>query len=169
MTCERSSLDWSRMLPLQIYPDFSLCWKSWATTTHFKRQLMKFLEALMLSFLCALCSKDLRFKKELNFCPVDWKGKLWLAFAIDPPSCDFLCNSFSRPDFRHCPFAWMLCGRIANKDVNRVHKRVLCILLKDNREFTQHDAPADDEPKKSRNERGHTILSQALARIRISR
>jgi len=33
------------------------------------------------------------------------------------------------------------------------------------REFTQHDAPADDEPKKSRNERGHAILSQALARI----
>ena len=35
----------------------------------------------------------------------------------------------------------------------------------DNREFTQHDAPADDEPKKSRNERGQAILSQALARI----
>ena len=33
------------------------------------------------------------------------------------------------------------------------------------REFTQHDAPADDEPKKPRNERGHAILSQALARI----
>ena len=33
------------------------------------------------------------------------------------------------------------------------------------RKFTQHDAPADDEPKKSRNERGHAILSQALARI----
>ena len=29
------------------------------------------------------------------------------------------------------------------------------------REFTQHDAPADDEPKKSRNERGHAILWQA--------
>ena len=28
--------------------------------------------------------------------------------------------------------------------------------------FTQHDAPADDEPKKSRNERGHAIRSQAL-------
>ena len=33
------------------------------------------------------------------------------------------------------------------------------------REFTQHDAPAGDEPKKSGNERGHAILSQALARI----
>ena len=33
------------------------------------------------------------------------------------------------------------------------------------REFTQHDAPDDDEPKKSRNERGHAILSQPLARI----
>ena len=33
------------------------------------------------------------------------------------------------------------------------------------REFTQHDAPADDELKKSRNELGHDILSQALARI----
>ena len=36
-------------------------------------------------------------------------------------------------------------------------------------EFTQHDAPADDEAKKSRNKRGHAILSQALARIWISR
>jgi len=33
------------------------------------------------------------------------------------------------------------------------------------REFTQHDAPADDEPKKPRNQRGHAIHSQALARI----
>ena len=33
------------------------------------------------------------------------------------------------------------------------------------REFTQQDAPADDEPKKSRNEHDHAILSQALARI----
>ena len=38
-----------------------------------------------------------------------------------------------------------------------------------NREFTQHNAPADDDPKKSRNEHGHAILSQALARIWISR
>ena len=33
----------------------------------------------------------------------------------------------------------------------------------------QHDAPTDDEAKKSRNECGHAILSQALARIWISR
>ena len=39
----------------------------------------------------------------------------------------------------------------------------------DIREFTQHDAPADNEPKMSRNERGHAILSLALARIWISR
>ena len=38
-------------------------------------------------------------------------------------------------------------------------------LIIPNREFTQHDAPADDEPKKSRNERVHAILSQVLARI----
>ena len=31
------------------------------------------------------------------------------------------------------------------------------------KELMQHDAPAEDEPKKSRNERGEAILSQALA------
>ena len=39
------------------------------------------------------------------------------------------------------------------------------LLIKTSREFTQHDAPAYDESKKSRNERGQAILSQALARI----
>jgi len=46
-----------------------------------------------------------------------------------------------------------------------MHLQILITRLLDIREFTQHDAPADDEPKKSRNERGHAILSQALARI----
>ena len=54
--------------------------------------------------------------------------------------------------------------------LNYVEVIVLVLLRSLNsREFTQHDAPADDEPKKSRNERGHAILSQALARIWIWR
>ena len=36
-----------------------------------------------------------------------------------------------------------------------------------NREFTHHDAPADDEPKQSGNERGHAIISQASSSTSI--
>ena len=42
---------------------------------------------------------------------------------------------------------------------------VLAFVFKINREFMQHDAPADDKPKKPRNKRGHAIRSPALARI----
>ena len=41
-------------------------------------------------------------------------------------------------NFRYCPLIWMFCGRTANKEINRVHKRALRILLKD------FDASFDD-------------------------
>ena len=41
-------------------------------------------------------------------------------------------------NFRYCPIIWMFCGRTANKEINRVHKRALRILLKD------FDASFDD-------------------------
>ena len=37
-----------------------------------------------------------------------------------------------------------------------------------NREFTQQDAPADDAPKKSRNERSHKLLASQLVNINFA-
>ena len=53
------------------------------------------------------------------------------AKVLDPPKCKLLYNSFIMSNFRYCPLIWMFCGKIANKEINRVHKRALRILLKD--------------------------------------
>ena len=53
------------------------------------------------------------------------------AKVIDPPKCKLLYNSFVMSNFRYCPLIWMFCGRTANNEINRVHKRALRILLKD--------------------------------------
>ena len=55
----------------------------------------------------------------------------WAAKVIDPPKCKLLYDSLVMPNFRYCPLIWMLCGRTANKEINRIHKRALRILLKD--------------------------------------
>ena len=60
------------------------------------------------------------------------------AKVIDPPKCKLLYNSFVMSNFRYCPLIWMFCGRTANKEINRVHKRALRISLKD------FDASFDD-------------------------
>ena len=33
--------------------------------------------------------------------------------------------------FNYCPLIWMFCGKVANNDLNRTHKRALRILLND--------------------------------------
>ena len=53
------------------------------------------------------------------------------AKVIDPPKCKLLYNSFVMSNFKYCPLIWMFCGRTANKEINRVHKRALRILLQD--------------------------------------
>ena len=53
------------------------------------------------------------------------------AKVIDSPKCKLLYNSFVMPNFRYCPLIWMFCGRAANKEINRLHKRALRILLQD--------------------------------------
>ena len=53
------------------------------------------------------------------------------ANVIDPPKCKLLYNSFVMSNVRYCPLIWMLCGRTANKEIDRGHKRALRILLKD--------------------------------------
>ena len=41
-------------------------------------------------------------------------------------------------NFRYSPLIWIFCGKTANKEINRVHKRALRILLRD------YEAPSDD-------------------------
>ena len=42
-----------------------------------------------------------------------------------------LYNSFIMFQFNYCPLIWMFCGKVANNDLNRTHKRALRILLND--------------------------------------
>ena len=42
-----------------------------------------------------------------------------------------LYNSFIMSQFNYCPLIWMFCGKVANNDLNRTHKRALRILLND--------------------------------------
>ena len=42
-----------------------------------------------------------------------------------------LYNSFIMSQFNYCPLIWMFCGKVANSDLNRTHKRALRILLYD--------------------------------------
>ena len=42
-----------------------------------------------------------------------------------------LYNSFIMSQFNHCPLIRMFCGKVANNDLNRTHKRALRILLND--------------------------------------
>ena len=54
-----------------------------------------------------------------------------VAKIIDKPECKLLYNSFVISIFRHSPLIWMFCGKTANNEINRVHKRALRIILRD--------------------------------------
>ena len=43
----------------------------------------------------------------------------------------FLYNSFIMSQFNYCPLIWIFCGKVANNDLNRTHKRALRILFND--------------------------------------
>ena len=54
-----------------------------------------------------------------------------VAKIIDKPKCKLLYNSFVTSNFRYSPLIWMFCGKTANNEINRVHKRALRIILRD--------------------------------------
>ena len=54
-----------------------------------------------------------------------------VAKIIDKPKCKLLYNSFVIANFRYSPLIWMFCGKTANNEINRVHKRALRIVLRD--------------------------------------
>ena len=49
----------------------------------------------------------------------------------DYQKASLLYNSFILTNFNYCPLIWMFCGKTANEEVNRVHKRALRVLLND--------------------------------------
>ena len=54
-----------------------------------------------------------------------------VAKIIDKPECKLLYNSFVISNLRYSPLIWMFCGKTANNEINRVHKRALRIVLRD--------------------------------------
>ena len=53
-----------------------------------------------------------------------------VAKTIDKPKCKLLYNSFVISSFRYSPLIWMFCGKTANNEIKRVHKRALRIVLR---------------------------------------
>ena len=54
-----------------------------------------------------------------------------VAKYIDIQKAQLLYQSFSASTFKYCPLIWMLCGKAANDNTDRVHKRALRILFDD--------------------------------------
>ena len=50
---------------------------------------------------------------------------------IDEKKGKILYNTFIMSNFNYCPLVWMFCGKTQNKEIDRVHKRALRILLED--------------------------------------
>jgi len=57
--------------------------------------------------------------------------------CLDEKQSLILCNSFIKSQLNYCPLIWMFCGNVANKDLNRIHKRALRILQNDYSSFEE--------------------------------
>ena len=54
-----------------------------------------------------------------------------VAKVFEKPNPKLLDNSFVIFNFRYSPLIWMFCGKTANVEINRAHKRPFCIVLGD--------------------------------------
>ena len=52
-----------------------------------------------------------------------------VARLLDFKKARLLYNAFIMSSLSYCPFNWMFCGKTANKEINRIHKRALRILF----------------------------------------
>ena len=50
---------------------------------------------------------------------------------IDEKKGKILYHTFMMSNFNYCPLVWMFCRKMQNKQIDRVHKRALRILLED--------------------------------------
>ena len=54
-----------------------------------------------------------------------------VAKLLDFKKARLLYNAFIMSSLSYCPLIWMFCGKTANKEINRIHKRALRILFND--------------------------------------
>ena len=54
-----------------------------------------------------------------------------VAPVIDEKKGEILYHTFIMSNFNYCPLIWVFCGKTQNKEIDRVHKRALRILLDD--------------------------------------
>ena len=50
---------------------------------------------------------------------------------IDEKKGKILYQTFIMSNFNYCPLIWMFCGKTQNKEIDRVYKRALRVLLED--------------------------------------
>ena len=56
-----------------------------------------------------------------------------VARYLDLQKAKLLYQSFVASTFKYCPLIWLFCGKTANENIDRVHKRALRVLLHDHR------------------------------------
>ena len=54
-----------------------------------------------------------------------------VARYLDLQKAKSLYQSFVASTFKYCPLIWLFCGKTANENIDRVHKRALRVLLDD--------------------------------------
>ena len=54
-----------------------------------------------------------------------------VARYLDLQKAKLLYQSFVASTFKYCPLIWLFCGKTANENIDRVHKRALRVLLDD--------------------------------------
>ena len=77
----------------------------------------------------------LNFKSHIKALSVRTNRKV-SAFArvaryLDLQKAKLLYQSFVASTFKYCPLIWLFCGKTANENMDRVHKRALRVLLDD--------------------------------------
>ena len=77
----------------------------------------------------------LNFKSHVKALCVKTNRKV-IAFArvaryLDLQKAKLLYQSFVASTFKYCPLIWLFCGKTANENIDRVHKRALRVLLDD--------------------------------------
>ena len=79
-----------------------------------------------------------------------------VAKIVDQPKYKLLYNSFVMLNVRCSPLIWMFCRKTANREINRVHKRALRIVLRD------YDASFDELLVKNEEKTIHVQSLQML-------
>ena len=83
----------------------------------------------------------LTFKEHMNLCNRanrNVKALNRVKNVITNEQKKILFNSFLMSNFSYCPLIWMFCGKLANSQMNLIHKRALRALYNDHVHLTQN-------------------------------